>query len=117
MASIPGSRSTSSQPPTGDLPTAHRSFPTRPVWTLSLLLVGAPPLLLHSRGACDSDCSPPYLATLLDDLLFGFVCHRPDMIDAAMLRPGRLDKLLYVPLPVASERLSILSTVLPQPTD
>jgi ribosome biogenesis ATPase len=33
------------------------------------------------------------------------------MIDGAMLRPGRLDKLLYVPLPEADERLSILTTV------
>lgn len=36
---------------------------------------------------------------------------RPDMIDGAMLRPGRLDKLLYVHLPVASERFQILKTV------
>jgi len=25
--------------------------------------------------------------------------NRPDIIDPAILRPGRLDKLLYVPLP------------------
>jgi len=25
--------------------------------------------------------------------------NRPDIIDSAVLRPGRLDKLLYVPLP------------------
>ena len=25
--------------------------------------------------------------------------NRPDIIDSAILRPGRLDKLLYVPLP------------------
>lgn len=30
--------------------------------------------------------------------------NRPDMIDPAMLRPGRLDKLLYVPLPSLSQR-------------
>ncbi|KAI7898690.1 P-loop containing nucleoside triphosphate hydrolase protein [Cokeromyces recurvatus] len=34
--------------------------------------------------------------------------NRPDMIDPAMLRPGRLDKLLYVELPTPSERLDIL---------
>ena len=34
--------------------------------------------------------------------------NRPDIIDPAMLRPGRLDKLLYVPLPTNEERLSIL---------
>jgi len=34
--------------------------------------------------------------------------NRPDMIDPAMLRPGRLDKLLYVPLPTPEERAQIL---------
>jgi len=37
--------------------------------------------------------------------------NRPDMIDAAMLRPGRLDKLLYVRLPKKPERLAILQTI------
>lgn len=37
--------------------------------------------------------------------------NRPDMIDSAMLRPGRLDKQLYVDLPEADERFSILKTV------
>lgn len=36
--------------------------------------------------------------------------NRPDMIDPAMLRPGRLDKLLYVPLPSPTQRSSILQT-------
>jgi ribosome biogenesis ATPase len=35
--------------------------------------------------------------------------NRPDMIDPAMLRPGRLDKLLYVELPTPAERLDILT--------
>lgn len=34
--------------------------------------------------------------------------NRPDMIDPAMLRPGRLGKLLYVPLPTQKDRLAIL---------
>ncbi|KAF3905711.1 Spastin [Arthrobotrys entomopaga] len=34
--------------------------------------------------------------------------NRPDMIDPAMLRPGRLDKALFVALPTADERLDIL---------
>ena len=37
--------------------------------------------------------------------------NRPDIIDKAMLRPGRLDKLLYVPLPTKDDRLSILETL------
>ncbi|KIP11002.1 hypothetical protein PHLGIDRAFT_491748 [Phlebiopsis gigantea 11061_1 CR5-6] len=37
--------------------------------------------------------------------------NRPDMIDPAMCRPGRLDKLLYVDLPTADERAEIVRTV------
>lgn len=37
--------------------------------------------------------------------------NRPDMIDPAMCRPGRLDKLLYVDLPKPDERLEILKTI------
>jgi len=37
--------------------------------------------------------------------------NRPDIIDPAMLRPQRLDKLLYVPLPNEKERLQILQTL------
>ncbi len=36
--------------------------------------------------------------------------NRPDMIDPAMVRPGRLDKLLYVDLPSPAERVEILKT-------
>ncbi|KAJ7274584.1 P-loop containing nucleoside triphosphate hydrolase protein [Mycena haematopus] len=38
--------------------------------------------------------------------------NRPDMIDPAMVRPGRLDKLLYVDLPAAEERREIVRTLL-----
>lgn len=34
--------------------------------------------------------------------------NRPDIIDPAILRPGRLDKTLYVGLPTASDRVDIL---------
>jgi len=37
--------------------------------------------------------------------------NRPDIIDPAMLRPGRLDKMLYVPIPDLKSRVSILKTV------
>lgn len=37
--------------------------------------------------------------------------NRLELIDDAMLRPGRLGKLLYVPLPSASDRASILRAV------
>ncbi|KAF8150970.1 P-loop containing nucleoside triphosphate hydrolase protein [Crassisporium funariophilum] len=38
--------------------------------------------------------------------------NRPDMIDPAMVRPGRLDKLLYVDLPSAPERVEIMRTLM-----
>ncbi|GMM29529.1 putative AAA family ATPase [Martiniozyma asiatica (nom. inval.)] len=38
--------------------------------------------------------------------------NRPDMIDPAMLRPGRLDKTLYIELPNAIERFDILKTLI-----
>ncbi|CDF36155.1 unnamed protein product [Chondrus crispus] len=38
--------------------------------------------------------------------------NRPDIIDPAMLRPGRLDKLVYVPLPDQRGRASILKTLI-----
>lgn len=37
--------------------------------------------------------------------------NRPDIIDPAMLRPGRLDKTLYVELPTQEERFEILKTI------
>ncbi|ODV85968.1 hypothetical protein CANARDRAFT_7327 [[Candida] arabinofermentans NRRL YB-2248] len=38
--------------------------------------------------------------------------NRPDQIDPAILRPGRLDQLIYVPLPDEPARLSILEAQL-----
>ena len=37
--------------------------------------------------------------------------NRPDIIDPAILRPGRLDKILYVGLPQEKDRLAILQTL------
>ena len=50
----------------------------------------------------------------LDDRRSVFVIaatNRPELIDPAMLRPGRLDKLLYVPLPSPADRVAILKAV------
>ncbi|KAG1237386.1 hypothetical protein G6F62_009181 [Rhizopus arrhizus] len=38
--------------------------------------------------------------------------NRPDQIDPALLRPGRLDQLIYIPLPDETSRLSILTATL-----
>lgn len=37
--------------------------------------------------------------------------NRPDMIDPAVLRPGRLDKVLYVGLPDEEGRVDILRAI------
>ncbi|CAL5012304.1 unnamed protein product [Urochloa decumbens] len=38
--------------------------------------------------------------------------NRPDIIDPAMLRPGRLDQLIYIPLPDEQSRLQIFTSCL-----
>lgn len=38
--------------------------------------------------------------------------NRPDIIDTALMRPGRLDQLIYIPMPDYESRLSILRAVL-----
>merc|ERR1719163_1816073 len=38
--------------------------------------------------------------------------NRPDIIDSALMRPGRLDQLIYIPLPDLPARESILKAVL-----
>ena len=40
---------------------------------------------------------------------------RPDMLDAALLRPGRLDRLLYCGFPTARERLQVRAARPPCP--
>lgn len=41
-------------------------------------------------------------------LFFIGATNRPDILDEALLRPGRLDQLIYIPLPDKPSRLSIL---------
>ncbi len=58
------------------------------------------------------------MAISLDDILcaekvFVFAAtNRPDLIEPALLRPGRFDQLIYVPLPTESGRQEILATAL-----
>merc|ERR1711871_1631653 len=37
--------------------------------------------------------------------------NRPDIIDPALMRPGRLDQLIYIPMPDYESRLSVLKAV------
>ena len=38
--------------------------------------------------------------------------NRPDIIDPALMRPGRLDQLVYIPLPDYASRVDILKACL-----
>ncbi len=44
----------------------------------------------------------------LSNVVFVAATNRPDMLDPALLRPGRLDKIIYVPPPDKKARLEIL---------
>ena len=38
--------------------------------------------------------------------------NRPDIIDPALMRPGRLDQLIYIPLPDLASRIQVFKSVL-----
>lgn len=76
--------------------------------------------LVPRRDSTLSELSARVVNTLLTELdglndRGGVYCigatNRPDMIDPAMLRPGRLDKTLFIDLPNQQERLQILQTI------
>nr|CAG8538752.1 15176_t:CDS:10 [Entrophospora candida] len=48
----------------------------------------------------------------LDSIAKARATNRPDQIDPALLRPGRLDQLIYIPLPDEPSRLAILTSIL-----
>lgn len=77
--------------------------------------------LVPRRDETLSESSARVVNTLLTELdgldarrgLFVLAAtNRPDMLDPAMCRPGRLDKLLYVDLPAPEERTEIIRTLL-----
>ena len=47
----------------------------------------------------------------LSDVLIVAATNRPDMIDKALLRPGRIDRMIYVPLPSDDTRREIFQVV------
>ncbi|KAJ2079047.1 Ribosome biogenesis ATPase rix7 [Coemansia sp. RSA 988] len=76
--------------------------------------------LCSRRGGDQSEASARVVNTLLTEIdgmdsrkgvYVIAATNRPDIIDPAMLRPGRLDKLLYVELPTSAERADILRTL------
>ena len=46
--------------------------------------------------------------TTLQDIVIIAATNRPDMVDSAVLRPGRFDRLIYVPEPDEKSRMQIL---------
>jgi ribosome biogenesis ATPase len=77
--------------------------------------------LVPKRDDGLSDASARVVNTLLteldglsdrDGIYVIAATNRPDIIDPAMLRPGRLERLLYIGLPGPTERVSILRAVL-----
>ena len=46
------------------------------------------------------------------NLFFIGATNRPEILDEALIRPGRLDQLIYIPLPDQLSRLSIIKAVL-----
>lgn len=76
--------------------------------------------LCSRRGGDQSEASARVVNTLLTEIdgmdtrkkvYVVAATNRPDIIDPAMLRPGRLDKLLYVELPSPDERADIIRTL------
>ena len=71
----------------------------------------------RSGSSSGSDVGDRILAQLLteidgvealSDVTVVAATNRPDRIDRALLRPGRLDRIVYVPLPDADTRSEIL---------
>ena len=46
------------------------------------------------------------------NLFFIGATNRPDILDEALIRPGRLDQLIYIPLPDKPSRASVIKAVL-----
>ena len=69
---------------------------------------------MKSSGSIVGDRVVAALLTELDgiealrDVVVVAATNRPDLIDPALLRPGRLDRLIYVPPPDAAARAEIL---------
>ncbi|KFW82252.1 Spermatogenesis-associated protein 5-like 1, partial [Manacus vitellinus] len=60
---------------------------------------------LQLEGQCQEQ---KFQETLNKDFMVVAATNRPDMLDDALLRPGRLDKMIYIPPPDLKGRLSIL---------
>ncbi|CAH2274041.1 spermatogenesis-associated 5 1 [Pelobates cultripes] len=64
-------------------------------------------VLLEGTGNCQDD-KLEFEEVINNSVMIVAATNRPDVLDDALMRPGRLDKLLYVPPPDKKARLSIL---------
>jgi SpoVK/Ycf46/Vps4 family AAA+-type ATPase len=62
-----------------------------------------------SQFLTELDGLPAALSGKPDDVVFVAATNRPDNIDSAVLRPGRIDRKVYVGLPDDEERLAVAS--------
>jgi peroxin-1 len=81
---------------------------------LCLLLPGT--VLFEVHVVVDDICSfflclPHFSKCSLGQWVVMFSCSRPDLLDAALLRPGRLDRMLLCDFPSMSERCEILQVL------
>lgn len=93
-------------------------------WDYSFLSILLTNFLLSQRGSSVGDAGGAadrvlnQLLTEMDGMnakktvfIIG-ATNRPDIIDPALLRPGRLDQLIYIPLPDEESRLQIFKACL-----
>ena len=72
----------------------------------------------HSGGSGAGDRVLNQLLTEMDgagakkNLFFIGATNRPEILDEALLRPGRLDQLIYIPLPDQDARIGIMRAIL-----
>ncbi|XP_063170036.1 ATPase family gene 2 protein homolog B [Candoia aspera] len=62
----------------------------------------------ESRELAESDKELELQEVFNKDVIVVAATNRPDLLDDALLRPGRLDKIIYVPPPDQKGRLSVL---------
>ncbi|KAI1889686.1 hypothetical protein AGOR_G00165510 [Albula goreensis] len=100
--------------------TAPHSVQARVLSVLLNELDGVGLKTLERRGSHRMSCQPEgtiefqqeqqmeYQEVCNKDVMIVAATNRPDALDSALLRPGRLDKIIYVPPPDMQARLAIL---------
>ncbi|KFO29686.1 Spermatogenesis-associated protein 5-like protein 1 [Fukomys damarensis] len=75
---------------------------------LSVLLTELDGVGLRATEMRGSGCSFEFEEVLNQNVMVVAATNRPDVLDDALLRPGRLDRVLYIPPPDQKGRLSVL---------